>query len=168
MGYESLTEFSINQSIVIYFIAHKCMPKNFLDYLGNKVTFLKWADNGLLLAKLIKFFCRVLIRHYCNEFRKLIAKYSNDSKDHKGYKPKIILPFASVMLSSQKSHLQWWLPRLPRLSNILSLLDTELIKRELIGILISLDEVNEVISGGSVFFVSLMHCFGNGLGLSFA
>ena len=167
MGYESLTEFSINQSIVIYFIAHKCMPKNFLDYLGNKVTFLKWADNGLLLAKFIEFFCRVLIRHYCNKFRKLIAKYSNDSKDHKGYKPKRILPFASVMLSSQKSHLQWWLPCLPRLSNCLSLLDTELIKREWIGILITLDEVNEVISGGSVSFVSLMHCFGNGLELPF-
>ena len=103
MGYESLTMFSINQSIIIYFTAHKCMPKSFQDYLGNKVTFLKWADNGLLLAKFIEFFCRVLIWHYCNKFRKLIAKYSNDSKDHKGYKPKWILPFASVMLSSQKS-----------------------------------------------------------------
>ena len=73
------------------------MPKNFRDYLGNKVTFLKWADNGLLLAKFIEFFCRVLIWHYCNKFRKLIAKYSNDSKDHKGYKPKRIPPLASVM-----------------------------------------------------------------------
>ena len=94
MGCESLTEFSINQSIIIYFTVHKCMPKNFQDYLGNKVTFLKWEDNGLLLANFIEFFCRVLIRHYCNKFRKLIAKYSNDSKDHKGYKPKRILPFA--------------------------------------------------------------------------
>ena len=120
MGYESLTEFSINQSIIIHFIAHKCMPKNFLDYLGNKVTFLKWADNGLLLAKFIEFFCRVLIRHYCNKFIKLIARYSNDSKDHKGYKPKRILPFASVKLSPQKSQLQWWLPRLAQLSNCLT------------------------------------------------
>ena len=117
MGYESLTEFSINQSIIIYFTAHKCMPKNFQDYLGNKVTFLKWADNGLLLAKFIEFFCRVLIRHYCNKFRKLIAKYSNDSKDHKGCKPRRILPFASV-------------PHLPQLSKCLSLLDTEMMKRE--------------------------------------
>ena len=78
MGYESLTEFSINQSIIIYFTVHKCMPKNFQDYLGNKVTFLKWEDNGLLLANFIEFFCRVLIRHYYNKFRKLIAKYSNE------------------------------------------------------------------------------------------
>ena len=28
------------------------MPKNFQDYLGNKVTFLKWEDNGLLLTSL--------------------------------------------------------------------------------------------------------------------
>ena len=34
------------------------------------------------------------------------------------------------MLSSRKSQLQWWLLRLPRLSNCLSLLDTELMKRE--------------------------------------
>ena len=27
------------------------MPKNLQDYLGNKVTFLKWENNGLLLAK---------------------------------------------------------------------------------------------------------------------
>ena len=83
-----------------------------------------------LLAKFTEFFCRVLIRHYYNKFRKLIAKYSNDSKDHKGYKPKRILPFASVMLSSQKSQLQWWLPHLPWLSNCLSLLDMELTKWE--------------------------------------
>ena len=121
---------SVNQSIIINFTAHKCMPKNFRDYLGNKVTFLKWADNGLLLAKFIKFFCRVLVRHYCNKFRKLIAKYSNDLKDHKGYKLKRILPFASVMLSSRKSQLQWWLPRLPWLSNCLSLFYMELMKRE--------------------------------------
>ena len=77
---------SINQPIIIYFTSHKCMLKNFQDYLGNKVTFLKWADNGLLLAKFIEFFCRVLIRHSCKKFRKLIVKYSNDSKNHKGYK----------------------------------------------------------------------------------
>ena len=74
------------------------MPKNFQDYLGNKVIFLKWEDNGLLLANFIEFFCRVLILRYYNKFRKLIAKYSNDLKDYKGYKPKRILPFASVML----------------------------------------------------------------------
>ena len=131
MGYESLTEFSINQSIKYYiFHSHKCMPKSIQDYLGNKVTFLNWADNGLLLAKFIEFFCRALIRHYCNKFRKLKAKYSNDSKYHKGYKPKRILPFASVIHSSRKSQLQWWLPCLPRLSNCLSLLDTELMKQE--------------------------------------
>ena len=73
------------------------MPKNFYDYLGNKVTFLKWEDKGLLLANFIEFFCRVLIRHCCNKFRKLIAKYSKDSKDHKGYKPKRIPPLVSVM-----------------------------------------------------------------------
>ena len=28
------------------------MPKNFQDYLDNKVTFLKWKDNGLLFAKI--------------------------------------------------------------------------------------------------------------------
>ena len=28
------------------------MPKNLQDYLGNKVTFLKWEDNGLLLSKI--------------------------------------------------------------------------------------------------------------------
>ena len=27
------------------------MSKNLQDYLGNKVTFLKWENNGLLLAK---------------------------------------------------------------------------------------------------------------------
>ena len=70
------------------------MPKNFQDYLGKKVTFLKWEDNVLLLANFIDFFCRVLTRRYYNKFRKLITKYSNDSKDHKGYKPKRILPFA--------------------------------------------------------------------------
>ena len=59
------------------------MPKYFQDYLGNKVTFLKCEDNGLLLAKFTEFFCRVLTRHYYNKFRKLITKYSNDSKDHK-------------------------------------------------------------------------------------
>ena len=106
------------------------MPKNFQDYLGNKVTFLKWEDNGLLLAKFIEFFCRVLTRHYYNKFRKLITKYSNDSKDHKGHKPKRILPFASVMLSSPKYYLQWWLPLLPQLPNCLSLLDIELMKLE--------------------------------------
>ena len=79
------------------------MPKNFQDYLGNKVTFLKWEDNGLLLANLIEFFCMVLIWHYYDKFRKWIAKYSNDSKDQKGYKPKRVLPFLSVMLSSRKS-----------------------------------------------------------------
>ena len=79
------------------------MPKNFQDYLGNKVTFFKWEDDGLLLANFREFFCRVLIWHYYNKFRKLIAKYSNDSKDHKGYKPKRILPFDSMMFSSQKS-----------------------------------------------------------------
>ena len=94
---------SINHSIMIYFTVHKCMPKNFQDYLDNKVTFLKWVDNGLLLANLTEFFCRVLIQYYYNKFRKLIAKYSNDSKDHKGYKPKRILPFDSMMFSSQKS-----------------------------------------------------------------
>ena len=94
---------SINQSIIIYFTVHKCMPKNFQDYLGNKVTFLKWEDNGLLLANFIEFFCMVLIWHCYNKFRKLIAKYSNDLNDHKGYKPKRILPFVSVMLFSWKS-----------------------------------------------------------------
>ena len=74
------------------------MLKNFQDYIGNKVIFLKWEDNGFLLANFIEFFCRVLILHYYNKFRKLIAKYSNDLKDYKGYKPKRILPFASVML----------------------------------------------------------------------
>ena len=71
------------------------MPKNFQDYLGNKVTFLKWEDNGLLLANFIEFFY--------NKFRKLIAKYSSDSKDYKGYKPKRILPFVSVILSPWNS-----------------------------------------------------------------
>ena len=28
------------------------MPKNLQDFLGNKVTFLKWEDNGSLLAKI--------------------------------------------------------------------------------------------------------------------
>ena len=28
------------------------MPENLQDYPGNKVTFLKWQDNGLLLAKI--------------------------------------------------------------------------------------------------------------------
>ena len=28
------------------------MPKHLPDYLGNKVTFLKWEDDGLLLAKI--------------------------------------------------------------------------------------------------------------------
>ena len=80
------------------------MPKSFQDYVGNKVTFLKWEDNALLLANFIEFFCRVLtIQHYYNRFRKLIAKYPNDSKDHKGYEPERILPFPSVMLSSRKS-----------------------------------------------------------------
>ena len=79
------------------------MPKNLRNYLGNEVTFFKWGDNGLLLASFIKVFSMVLIQHYCNKFRKLIAKYSNDLKDHKGYKSKRILPFASVMLSSRKS-----------------------------------------------------------------
>ena len=83
---------------LIYRSQHKFMPKNFQDYLGNKVIFLKWEDNGLLLANFIEFFCRVLILRYYNKFRKLIAKYSNDLKDYKGYKPKRILPFASVML----------------------------------------------------------------------
>ena len=32
---------SINQSNIIYFTAHKYMPKNLQDYLRNKVTFLK-------------------------------------------------------------------------------------------------------------------------------
>ena len=122
MGYESLTEFSVNQGIIIYFTVHKCMPKNFQGYLGNKVTFLKWEDNGLLLANFIEFFCRVLIRHYCNKFRKLIAKYSNDSKDHKGYKPKRILPLR--LCDAFFSEI------LTRLSNCLSLFDTELMKRE--------------------------------------
>ena len=36
----------------IYFTVHKCLPKNLQDYLRNKVTFLKWKDNGLLLAKI--------------------------------------------------------------------------------------------------------------------
>ena len=136
------------------------MPKSFQDYLGNKVTFLKWADNGLLLAKFIEFFCRVLIRHYCNKFRKLIAKYSNDSKDHKGHKPKRIFPFTFVMISSRKSQLQWWLPRLPWLSSCLSLLDTEVMKREWItqrwgSILLTCWE-NETWCA-----VYLKQCFGN-------
>ena len=71
---------SINQSIITYFTVHKCMPKNFQGYLGNKVTFLKWEDNGLLLANFIEFFCRAFIRHCYNKFRKLIAKYSCDSE----------------------------------------------------------------------------------------
>ena len=79
------------------------MPKHFQDYLGNKVLFLKWEDNGLLLANLIEFFCRALIWHFYDKFRKWIAKYSNDSKDHEWYKPKRVLPFLSVMLSSRKS-----------------------------------------------------------------
>ena len=79
------------------------MPKNFQDYLSNKVTLLKWEDNGLLLANFIEFFCMVLIWHCYSKFRKLIAKYSNDLNDHKGYKPKRILPFVSVMLFSWKS-----------------------------------------------------------------
>lgn len=36
-----------------------------------------------------------------------------------------------------------------------------------IGIVSTLDEINEVISGGNVYFVSLMHCSGNGLELLF-
>ena len=28
------------------------MPKNLEDYLGDKVTFLKWEDNELLLAEI--------------------------------------------------------------------------------------------------------------------
>ena len=51
-------------------------------------------------ANFIGFFCRVIIRHYCNNLRKLIPKYSNDSKDHKGYKSQSILLFVSVMLNS--------------------------------------------------------------------
>ena len=34
----------INQSKIIYFTVHKCMPKNLQDYLGNKAAFLKWED----------------------------------------------------------------------------------------------------------------------------
>ena len=30
------------------------MPKNLQDYLGNKNTFLKWEDHGLLLAKILR------------------------------------------------------------------------------------------------------------------
>ena len=44
MGYESLAEFSINQLLYISLSIHKCMPKNIQDYIGNKVTFLKWED----------------------------------------------------------------------------------------------------------------------------
>ena len=29
------------------------MPKNLQDYLGNKVTFLKWEDNEKLLAEML-------------------------------------------------------------------------------------------------------------------
>ena len=43
---------SINQSKLVYFTVHKCMPKNLQGYLGNKVPFLKREDNGLLLAKI--------------------------------------------------------------------------------------------------------------------
>ena len=50
-------------------------------------------------ANFIGFSCRIHIWHYRNKFRKLMAKYSNDLKDHKGYKSEKILPFASVMLS---------------------------------------------------------------------
>ena len=59
------------------------MPKKFQDYLSNKVTLLKWEDNGLLLANFIEFLCMVLIWHCYNKFRKLIAKYSNDLNGHK-------------------------------------------------------------------------------------
>ena len=45
------TSQSINQSN-IYFIVHKCMPKNLQVYVDNKVTFLKWEDNGLILSKI--------------------------------------------------------------------------------------------------------------------
>ena len=31
------------------------MPKNFQDYLGNKATYLKWEENGLLLANSLNF-----------------------------------------------------------------------------------------------------------------
>ena len=36
------------------------MSKNFQDYLGNKVAFLKWEDNGLLLANFTELFLRFL------------------------------------------------------------------------------------------------------------
>ena len=51
---------STTQSIIIYLTVHKCMSKNFQDYLGNKVAFLKWEDNGLLLANFTELFLRFL------------------------------------------------------------------------------------------------------------
>ena len=48
------SDWVFNQSVnqLLCFTVHKCMPKSFQDYLGNKVTFLKWEDNGLLLTSL--------------------------------------------------------------------------------------------------------------------
>ena len=103
------------------------MPKNFQDYLGNKVTFLKWEDNGLLLANFIEFFCRVLTQHYYNKFRKLIAKYSTDSKDRKAiaiYSPGLCDAFPSEILPAMMIACVGY----PTVS--LLLLDTELMKRE--------------------------------------
>ena len=81
--------------------------KNVKKYVVNRFPSKPWQDYLFCLKELqvnfIGFFFRVLIRHCCNKFRKLIAKYSNDSKDHKGCKSKGILPFSSVMLSSRKS-----------------------------------------------------------------
>ena len=38
---EKENSLSINQSNIIYFTVHKCLPKNLQDNVGNKVKFLK-------------------------------------------------------------------------------------------------------------------------------
>ena len=58
------------------------MPKNFQDYLGNKVTFLKRKDNGLLLGNVIEFFagflCGITVTNLENQNNQMIRMIIND------------------------------------------------------------------------------------------